>query len=80
MAGADATVHAIPSRAEGTGRPVGANAGQAARHDLESKVSLPGGDGQPRCAAGRSNRSRFITLVHAATKSATNFAFPSALA
>ena len=44
-------------------------------------VSRPAGAGRPgRHDQTRSNRSRFITLSHAATKSFTNFSFASSLA
>ena len=48
----------------------------------ETAVSRPGlPAGRPgRLDQVRSNRSRFITLSHAATKSVTNFSFASSLA
>ena len=39
---------------------------------------LPEGLAEGAYFLGRSKRSRFITLVHAATKSCTNFSLPSA--
>jgi hypothetical protein len=45
------------------------------------RTSRPAGAGRPgRPDQARSNRSRFITLSHAATKSRANFSFASSLA
>ncbi len=46
-----------------------------ARADLGVMIRRGSGEDQ-----ARSNRSRFITLSHAATKSFTNFSFASSLA
>jgi hypothetical protein len=48
---------------------------------LGERASGPARAGRPgRDDQARSNRSRFITLFHAATKSRTNFSFASSLA
>src|SRR6266542_7104448 len=51
------------------------------RNGGEDVRADPGGAGSDfGCCQARSNRSAFITLAHAATKSCTNFSFASSLA
>jgi hypothetical protein len=75
--GSSWTKQAVPTSAPDPG----GYSASSSRPPTEVGTSRPAGEDRPgRHDQTRSNRSRFITLFHAATKSFTNFSFASSLA